>query len=184
MPATEDHKTAVVVVVGHSGVLTCRGSLVILRLDVLPLQAFEVHEAGSVDASTEGTRLRLTEIGALSAEDEILPRGDRLNHDGSVIPTGNTVENIVIPPLTSPEVEVDQVGELGVTVPATVRVHLVVDHEDGVATTARRWELLLLDRLVLVPGLGLQIKAEDVIEGLALIVMTTVATIDVDLALV
>jgi len=39
----------------------------------------------------EGTGLGLTEVAALTSEDEVLEGGDSLNHHGGVIPTGNTV---------------------------------------------------------------------------------------------
>ncbi len=59
----------------------------------------------------------------------------------------------------------------------------MVENEDGVATTAHGRGLSLLDRLILVPGLSLKIKTVDVVEGLSLVVVTSVATIDVDLSL-
>ena len=73
MPAAEDDKASVVVVVGHSSVLTCRGPFLILRHDFLPTHTLEIHEAGGVDTGAEGTGLSLTEVGALTTEDEVLP---------------------------------------------------------------------------------------------------------------
>lgn len=98
VPATEDHKSAVAFIVAHCCVLTGRGALVILGHDVLPAEVREVHEAGGVDASTEGTWLCLTEVGALASKDEVLPGGDSLNHDSSVVPSGDTVEDVRVSP--------------------------------------------------------------------------------------
>ena len=184
VPATEDNKSTVALVVGHGGVLTRLGALVILGHDVLPLHGLEVHVAGSVDAGTEGTGLGLAEVGALTSEDEVLPGGDGLDHDGGVVPPGDTIRDVGVSPLTSVKVEQEQVGELRLRVPATVRVKLVVDDEDGVATTADGGRLCLLDGVVLVPRLRLQVEAEDVGEGGAGVVETTMATVDVDLAVV
>ena len=184
MPATEDHKTAVVVVVGHSGVLPGRGLLFTLRHDVLPVHTLDIHEAGCVDAGTEGTGLGLTEVGALTAEDEVFPGRNGLNHDSGVIPAGDTVIDIIVSPLARLKIELDHAAELRVAVPATVRVKLVIDDEDGVTTTADGIGLSSVHGLIMVPGLSLQIEAENVIEGLAFVVVTTVATIDEHLAVV
>lgn len=99
-----------------------------------------------------------------------------------MVPTSDTVENVRIAPLAGLEIEHDQVGELRVAVPATIRVHLVVDDKDGVATTADGRGLGLLNRLILLPGVGFQVEAEDVVEGLALVVVTAMTAIDVDLS--
>ncbi len=112
MPATKDDKSTVLVVVAHGGVLAGRGSLLVLGHDLLPSHGLKVHEAGRVDTLAEGTGLGLTEVAALTSEDEVLEGGDSLNHHGGMIPTGNTVVNIKVPPLTCLQIEDNEVGEL------------------------------------------------------------------------
>ena len=121
----------------------------------------------------------LTKVCALTTKDEILPGGDGLDHDGGVVPTGDTVEDIRIGPLACLKIEDNKVCELRLRVPASIGVEFVVDYEDGITTAAHRRGLGLLDRLVLVPRLCLQIEREYVCEGGAGIVQTTMATVDV-----
>ena len=47
-----------------------------------------------------------------------------------MVPTGDTVEDIWIGPLACLKVEHDQVRELRLRVPATIRVQLVVNYKD------------------------------------------------------
>ena len=47
-----------------------------------------------------------------------------------MVPTCNAIEDIWVVPLTGLEIKDNQVGELGVAVPATVGVELVVKDED------------------------------------------------------
>lgn len=101
-----------------------------------------------------------------------------------MVPASDTVEDIRVEPLAGLEVEVDEVGELRVAVPATVGVQLIIDDEDRVATTAHGRGLGLRNGLILLPGMSLKVEAEDVIESPTLVIVATVSTVDVDLTVV
>jgi hypothetical protein len=101
-----------------------------------------------------------------------------------VVPSGDSVENIWVGPFTGLKVKDNQVSELRFGVPTTVGVKLVINDKDGVTTTTNGRRLGLLHWQVLMPCLGLQVEAEDVSEGGACVVETTMATIDIDLVVV
>lgn len=97
-----------------------------------------------------------------------------------MVPSADTVEDVWVGPLAGLEIEDDEVGELGLRVPSSIGVELVIDNEDGVTSTAWWGRLSLLDWLILMPGLSVNIEAVDVVKGLSGIVETSMATIDVD----
>ena len=101
-----------------------------------------------------------------------------------MVPSGDTIEDIGVRPLAGVQVKDDQASELGLGVPATIGVELIIHDEDGVTTTANGGRLGLRDGNVLLPCLRIEIKAVDIGEGSASVVQTTVTTIDIHLAVV
>lgn len=185
VPATEDEETAVGRVVGAGSVLTSGGNLIALGLDLLPLHGANIEEAGAVDIGAKGTLLAFSEVGALTTEDEVLPGGDSLNHDGTVVPAGHVIVDVGVGPLKSVQVENDNVVELRLTVPSTVRVELILESEQGVTTAAGgEHSVGRNDGLVLLPDLGGDVKGVDIVQGDASVVQTTVTTVDPDLVVV
>lgn len=82
-----------------------------------------------------------------------------------MVPTGNVVVDIWVGPLIGVHVEDDYVVVLGLRVPATVRVKLVVVSENGVSSTTLGQRSLSDHWLMLGPGLGLNVKRVDIAEG-------------------
>lgn len=86
-------------VVGHRGVLSLGWDQWLglwVRGDGGPLHVGWVHveEAGRVDVVTEVSGGTLVEVGGLSSEDEVLPGWNGFDHDGGVVPSGDSVEDI------------------------------------------------------------------------------------------
>lgn len=105
VPAAEDDKSALALIVAHCSILAGSRPLFVLGHDLHPAHALEVHEAGRVDAGAEGTWLSLTEVGAFTAEDEVLPGWDSLDHHGCMVPSRHTIEDVRITPFSLLEVE-------------------------------------------------------------------------------
>jgi len=122
--------------------------------------------------------LTFIEVGALTTEDEILPGGDSLNHDSRMVPAGNIVVDIGVAPFTSVNVPDNKVVVLGLRVPATVGIELIVTSEESVATTSLRHGGLSSNWLVLLPGFGFNVERVDIAVGNARVVETTVTTVN------
>lgn len=101
-----------------------------------------------------------------------------------MIPAGNVVVNIWVGPLLGVHVPNNQVVVLGLRVPTTIGVELVLKSEEGVTTTTFWHWGLGWDGLVSLPSLGLNVEGVDIAEGDSSVVKTTVTTIDPELALV
>lgn len=101
-----------------------------------------------------------------------------------MVPAGDIIVDIGVGPLTGVHVEDDDVVVLGLRVPATVRVELVIESKNGVSTTALGERCLGNNGLVLGPGLSLDIERVDIAEGNTGVVKTAVTAVDPELAVV
>jgi hypothetical protein len=181
VPAAKDKEARVLVIVGGTSVLTSnrhdRGAF---WLNLGPVHGADIEVVGAVDVGAEGTGLTFVKVGGLTTEDEVLPGGNSLNHNGGVVPASNLVVDIRVGPLSSVHVPDDQVVVLGLRVPATIRVKLIVESKQGVTATAFGHGGLSGNRLMLFPGLSLNVERVDVAEGNTSVVQTSV---DPELAL-
>jgi len=124
------------------------------------------------------------EIGTFTTENEIFPGWDSLHHDSRVVPARAWVIDVGIRPLMRIKVkQLDFVVDSFV-VPATIGKEFVVHNEDRMATTPWWWGLSTDLNFNLLPLFGLDVKCVDVIQADALVVETTMTTIDEDLVLV
>lgn len=126
------------------------------------------------------------EVGTLTSEDEVLPSGDGLNHDGRVVPTGSRehVVNIWVTPFAGLQIEHFDFVVNGLVVPTSVSVELVFHDENRVSTTSWRRELKTSKNFDLFPSLCLKIVGVDVVKTDASVVESTMTSINVDLVLV
>jgi len=101
-----------------------------------------------------------------------------------VVPAGNVVVNIRDGPLIGVQVEDDDVVVLGLGVPATVGVELLVKSEKRVSTTTLRKGGLGDSGFVLGPSFCFDVERVDITESNAGVVKTTVTAINPELAVV
>ena len=101
-----------------------------------------------------------------------------------MVPSGLLGEDIGVGPLFGFQVEADRRVVSGFGVPSSVGVKFAVSTENGVSTTSEGKGLESDDGFQVLPGLGFDVEAVDVIEGNAGVAETTMSTVDVDLALV
>jgi hypothetical protein len=82
-----------------------------------------------------------------------------------MVPSCDSIHNVWVIPFTGVEIEDDQVSELTLHVPASIRVQLVINNKDTIATSSFRGRLSLLDRLVFLPFQSFKIEGVDIAEG-------------------
>lgn len=182
VPSTEDDESGVFVVVGHRGVLSLSWDEWLglwVRGNGGPLHIGWVHvqEAGGVNVVTEVSGGTLVEVSRLSSEDEVFPGWNGFDHDGAVVPSWDSVEDIWVRPELGLKVEHDGVAVLGLRVPSTIDVNLVGFTEDGVTSSWFWWVVVWLD---LLPKVCFSIKAVDVVESNTGVVKTSMSSEDVD----
>lgn len=97
-----------------------------------------------------------------------------------MVPSGKVVVDIGIVPLISVEVITNGVSELRLRVPSTVDVEHAANREHGVTTTALRGVVCGLD---LLPFLGFEIIAVEIVKSDSLVIDTTMTTEQVDLSI-
>ena len=184
VPATEDDK--LVLIINHSGVLTrAWHNSRALRLDELPFECWEVKDGSAVDYLTDGPCSTLSKVGCLTSKDEELPRRDGFNKHARMVPAGRAHINIWVRPFLSLKIKVHQVVELSLRVPSSKGIEFIIRNEDAVTSaTLRGWGLGILHLFILLPGLSLNVKAVDVIEGDSLVAKTSMSTKDVHFAVV
>lgn len=95
-----------------------------------------------------------------------------------MVPSGDIVVDIRVFPLEGVKVEGDQVVELVLRVPTTVRVDSSSNREESV-TSSRLWGVVL--RLNLLPLVSVEVEGIHVVEGYSSIVNTSVTSKDIDL---
>ena len=102
-----------------------------------------------------------------------------------MVPAGRAHINIWVRPFLSLKIKVHQVVELSLRVPSSKGIEFIIRNEDAVTSaTLRGWGLGILHLFILLPGLSLNVKAVDVIEGDSLVAKTSMSTKDVHFAVV
>lgn len=121
------------------------------------------------------------ELGALSTEDEEFPGWDGLNEGSAVVPSWDFVVDIWISPLFGLKVEHPDVVVLHLSVPSTIDVDLLITGEETESTSAIWGIVLWLD---LLPSLGCEIEAVQVVEGNTGVVETSMSSEHVHLVVI